>query len=318
MTYEFKSGLGADMSDMLDFKEALGHSRSSYDENLWQFDKFCVIKYPDATELTREIVEDYSRGWDDGRPRSTNCLKTVREFGKYLSSIGKPAYVLPSKFIPQHHRETPYPITDEELRRFFLATDSLESSKNNRLLEYIVPTIFRLQLACGMRPQEVRRLECSDFDFDRNTIYITKGKKNKDRLLSVSQDVMNLCMKYDCIAKRFHPNRKYFFPSVKGNAYGSNSLTHMFHACWEMAGNSTNGKSCTPYDLRHAYATRTLMKWIEEGKDLGTYLPYLSAYMGHERFQDTFYYVHLLPERLAKMPFMDVSSIIPKVGDKDE
>ena len=318
MIYKFKSGLGADMSDMLDFKEALGHSRSSYVGSLQQFDNFCSIKHPNATELTREVVDDYCRGWDDGRPRNANCMRTVREFGKYLSSIGRPAYVLPSKFIPKNHPETPYPISDEELRRFFLATDSLESNKNNRLLEYIVPTIFRLQLACGMRPQEVRKLECADFDFNKNTIYITKGKKNKDRLLSVSQEVMDLCRKYDCIAKRLRPDRRYFFPSVRGEAYGSDGLVRMFHICWEMGGNNTSGKSCTPYDLRHAFATRTLMKWIEDGRDLGTYLPYLSAYMGHDRFQDTLYYVHLLPDRLAKMPFMDVSDIIPKAGDEDE
>lgn len=318
MKCEFKSGLAPDMEAMLDFKVALGHSRSSYDENLLQFDRFCVSKHPDARELTREVVDDYCGGWDNGRPRSPNCMKTVRELGKYLSSIGRPAYVLPSKFIPRQRRNVPYPITDEELRKFFHATDSLESSKNNRLLEYMVPTMFRLQFACGMRPQEVRRLQCVDLNFNDNTIYITKGKKNKDRLLSVSKDVMDICRNYDGIARGMHPERSYFFPSTKGGPYGSDGFTHMFHVCWSMAGNDARNAPCTPYDLRHAYATRMLMGWIEDGKDIGTCLPYLSAYMGHDRFQDTLYYVHLLPERLAKMGFMDVQGIIPEVADCED
>lgn len=56
------------------------------------------------------------------------------------------------------------------------------------------------------------------------------------------------------------------------------------------------------------------MGWIEQGKDLDAYIPYLSTYMGHERFQDTYYYVHMLPQRLAKMAYMEVGGIIPEVG----
>jgi hypothetical protein len=35
--------------------------------------------------------------------------------------------------------------------------------------------------------------------------------------------------------------------------------------------------------------------------------------MGHEDFSSTFYYIHLLPERLAKMEFMHIEGIIPEV-----
>ena len=31
-------------------------------------------------------------------------------------------------------------------------------------------------------------------------------------------------------------------------------------------------------------------------------LPYLRAYMGHEKFSDTAYYIHILPERLMVSP----------------
>ena len=38
-------------------------------------------------------------------------------------------------------------------------------------------------------------------------------------------------------------------------------------------------------------------------------LPYLRAYMGHEKFEDTAYYIHILPDRLLKSPGVDWESI---------
>lgn len=45
-------------------------------------------------------------------------------------------------------------------------------------------------------------------------------------------------------------------------------------------------------------------------------LPYLSAYMGHTQFDDTAYYIHLLPEKLRKSPAIDwkkFEKIFPEV-----
>jgi len=41
------------------------------------------------------------------------------------------------------------------------------------------------------------------------------------------------------------------------------------------------------------------MRWVEEGRDIRAWLPYLAAYMGHQKYSSTAWYVHLLPERLA-------------------
>ncbi len=317
MKYVFQSGFAPDIEKMLQFKESLGHRGESYWSSLRQFDRFCAESYPGIGQLTKNVVDDFSAG-ANGIPRSPGCLKAVRELGKYLVSTGQDAYVIPAGFTRQPKADAPYPVTDEELRRFFAATDRLESSKNNRLLEYMIPVMFRLQFACGMRPQEARRLKCTDFNFLKNTIYISESKKHKDRLLAVRPEIMEMCRKYDCIAGRLKPGRTYFFPSVRDEAYGAQGVTEMFHKCWEMAGNSIPGHPCTPYDLRHAYASRVLMGWIEQGKDLDACLPYLSTYMGHERFQDTYYYVHMLPQRLSRMEFMGVSGIVPEVEDAEK
>ncbi|MGN8807632.1 tyrosine-type recombinase/integrase, partial [Blautia sp. HCP3S3_B11] len=52
-----------------------------------------------------------------------------------------------------------------------------------------------------------------------------------------------------------------------------------------------------------------LQGWIDGGKNLYVMLPYLRAYMGHQSFSDTVYYIHLLPDRLMKSPGIDWEKI---------
>lgn len=56
-----------------------------------------------------------------------------------------------------------------------------------------------------------------------------------------------------------------------------------------------NVEFCRHY-FRHNYASRVLLLWLEEGKDLNAWLTYLSAYMGHDNLRAIFYYINLLPE----------------------
>lgn len=75
-----------------------------------------------------------------------------------------------------------------------------------------------------------------------------------------------------------------------------------------------------PYDLRHAFATRNLIRWMDNGMDINNLIPYLSTYMGHSELNNTFYYIHLLPERISNSSGIDWKrfSEIYKDGDCDE
>jgi len=127
---------------------------------------------------------------------------------------------------------------------------------------------------------------------------------------------MALCRKYDSIAQSYFPDRIYFFPVQSGDAYSPKWLIDTFHKCWKLFGNNKSSKRCVPYSLRHNFATRTLLRWAKEKKDFNVYLPYLSNYMGHATFKCTYYYVHLLPEKLRCMDFMGSHRVIPEVSDE--
>lgn len=315
-SYEYTSGFAADICGMLTFKEALGHKTSSFAADLLCFDRFCVDRHPEDNVLTQELAFAWCM---DGRKKqmAPHRMHKIREFGKYLLNIGKAAYVLPSALIPHKKAELPYLLTDSETELFFTAADNYPHRDNSPLVEYTVPVIFRLIYACGMRPQEARRLKRTDFDYSKNSIYIEESKWCKDRRLIVDTSLMGTCRKYDSIANEHFPERTAFFPNQYGKTYSHGWLTATFHKCWELSGIGNARGICVPYDLRHNYATKTLMRWVSEGKDLDAYIPYLCAYMGHATFRSTYYYVHLLPEKLAALDFMKTKGIIPEVPDEN-
>ena len=65
-----------------------------------------------------------------------------------------------------------------------------------------------------------------------------------------------------------YPGTEIFFPNRNGNRHGAQAISTLFHKCWEMAGNpDVLRRYCTPYILRHNFATQTLTRWMEEGRD---------------------------------------------------
>ena len=51
----FKYELVSAYNDMLDIKVSLGFSRHNYTSHILRFIDFCTNKYPDASEITKEV-----------------------------------------------------------------------------------------------------------------------------------------------------------------------------------------------------------------------------------------------------------------------
>ncbi len=57
---------------------------------------------------------------------------------------------------------------------------------------------------------------------------------------------------------------------------------------------------------------------MKEGKDLNAMLPYLSAYLGHEQFSQTAYYLHLVPELFSQINPLDINEFAKLLPEVDE
>jgi integrase len=316
MMYVYRSNFAGRIMNMLEQRLMLGYAIENYNHVYANFDRFCTANYPDETTLTQEVALAWC---NDAKGNAGNKRAVlIRAFGRYLIAEGEKAFIIPTMFFPYRKPALPYILSDAELKSFFEATDRLPSNMRHPLLEYTIPVVFRLQYACGLRPQEVRKLKRTDINIYDKTLYVSDGKHYKDRRLAVDDYVMEICRKYDRIAETINPGRTYFFQSPAGGAYSSCWLSDNFARCWEMSHNGEKRSNCYPYSLRHRYATETLMRWVDEGKELDAWIPLLSAYMGHSSFSATYYYIHLLPERLARLNYMRTNHIIPEAIEYEE
>lgn len=305
---EFVSSFAAHLDTMLDYRVARGYKKKTHTICLLKFDKFCADNFPEEEKLTREIVH----AWIDSETITTRSLSgaasIIRQFGRHLNAVGEEAYILPDKFAPSRSAFAPYLFTDDELSMLFAEIGRLPQKKNEPFLHEIAPVLFRLIYTCGLRPNEGRELLTQNVDLATGEILITNTKKNKERVVVMSDDMLSLCRRYDVRRTIFCNGNPYFFPASDGNAIVNTKIHAALNRAWNTA-------TCTPdnilprsirvYDLRHRFASACLNRWLDEKRDLMAMLPYLRAYMGHDSLSETAYYIHILPENLVKSPSID-------------
>jgi len=302
--------------DMLKLRESLGYSVCLNPQLIRGLITFCGSNYTESNSITKEMLDDWLQNMEFKTNGTHNAAITmIRGFARYLKSVGVSAFIPGEEYSVRHIRYAPYIFTDIELTRLFEAIDSLPPHCSSPLREYIVPVLFRMMYCCGMRPSEPPSLLYEDVNLKNGEVYIRQSKGYKDRRILMSPDLTNLCREY---ASRML-SQKYFFERSVGVRISAEWVTNQFHWCWRNSGLPKRGNP-RPYDLRHNFATRTLMRWVNEGKDISALTSYLSEYMGHSEFSATFYYIHLIPERLLKSSGIDwtrFSKIYPEVNDED-
>lgn len=311
----FTSNLAPIIKEYLEHRNTLGYSKRQ-EYYLARFDNYCREHHPDLETLTKESV----RGWvsyETTRRRGSmeKQVSSIRMLAQYM---GNGAYILPTTAVSKRPKHMPYILTDDELRRLFHAADNIKEGKHYRKstsLKLIFPTLLRLQYACGLRPNEVRLIKRNNINFNTGEILIekTKGHKgHRERIVVMSDDMLEQCRKYDLVRTVENPKSEYLFVRADGAHVSTQQLNYTFNFCWRQANPDAPSNMLPrvrPYDLRHRFASTVLQKWLNEGRDLFAMLPYLQAYMGHEKFSDTAYYIHLLPENLLNSPGIDWSAI---------
>ena len=274
-------------------KQAVGYKYRTDAGHLKRFDQFTLEKYPQATTLTKEIVLDWCRKKTyEAQANQNSRASIIRQFGKYLDSIGENAYILPKSYYPTEQQYVPYIYTDEELAKFFSETDKCQYCCECPYRHLIMPVIFRMIYMCGLRVSEARLLKVADVDLENGVLTIHQSKKDNSRLVPMSDFLTKLCRNF---SRQVHLNsteNDYYFPALNGKPMTIVNVYHNFRRFLWRAGISHGGRGCGPriHDFRHVFAVHCLKKWAEQGKDLTVYLPILKTYMGHDSFNETAYY----------------------------
>lgn len=315
-----KSLLSEKINAALNYRKSIGKTTQNYYYSLCHFDRFCVEYYPNLSCVTKELA--WAWVYQISNTESLNIrsrISAINFLSGYLKSLGEEAYTFPDAMLSYRYHPHPYMFTDEELSRLFSAMDHYPYSKNSPLRHKIVPVAFRLIYTCGLRPNEGRQLKQKHINLDNGEILITATKQDRERIIVMSDDMLELCCQYASYKKHVGHDTKseYFFPTPSGNCYTRDAFSKMFRKCWQLANpDVTNLPRVRIYDLRHRFASAVLNKWTDEKRDLSAMLPYLRTYMGHRDLSSTEYYIHLLPEKLIKSSGIGwdvLEKIIPEV-----
>jgi integrase/recombinase XerD len=97
------------------------------------------------------------------------------------------------------------------------------------------------------------------------------------------------------------PAQEAFFLSPTGRRVGSQQAAGTLHRLADRSGIETPERRRPPrlYDFRHSFAVNTLLDWHRQGVDVWERLPVLSAYLGHLRPANTYWYLEAAPELMA-------------------
>lgn len=297
----FHEELLDNFSKMMVYREAAGYATKSYVSSITPFLNYCGENHPNASAITREMVDNWLEKKRYSANSQASFISCIRQYTRFINFLGGNAFVPDDDYSVRRIPFFPYVFTDFELKTLFDSFDGCVGGTRNKNFhpELVVPPIFRVMYCCGMRPSEPLRLFCNDVNLESGDVYIRETKNNKDRHIIMSEDLRSLCSKYDEMAG----DRTWFFEH-EGKPYSIGWVDSQFRSCWNRSGLQAHGRP-RPYDLRHAFATRNIMKWIDKNLDVMALLPFLSTYMGHAEIISTLYYVHILSERIRKSAGID-------------
>jgi len=322
MSVVFKSHFAKQLEEFLSQKRALGYSYSNL-ADFRIFDHMCEAQFPTETELTPEICNTWATRRKNETVQTVNRrLPFIREFARYLIRSGEKAYILPPGTVKGAKRYIPHIYSHAELTEIWKAADNIKSSKQNPIQHIILPVILRLLFCSGIRPSEAFKLTMQDVNLKSGKLFIAKSKGNRDRIVMLRGGILNICHKFNDEMNTLFPDRVFFFARSITEPYGHRWLNYIYRELLRsLQIENRYGLPPRLYDLRHSFATHRLYQWLKDGKDLHTVMPYLSAYMGHSKIRDTYYYIHLVPgmyEEMSGFQYESPEDIFPKVVSLDE
>lgn len=287
------------IKEFLEYKKQNGYVYTTAGYHLNNYLDFSINHSPGENIPGKDTVHAFLNKYVGTPGNLYNLAAVLREFSRYLIGLGyTSAYVIPRGKVSLPAPVQPYLFTDDEIKAFFIACDSLSHDYHVPKRHLVLPAMYRLLYCCGLRCKEARTLKIENVHLAENYIDILQSKGPKSRRLFITQELSDYLGAYNMRMNHIFTGRTFFFPARKDAPYGASAFQRNFLKIWYTAfpGKKGDGISIRAYDFRHHFAYANMNRWLREGKDINVMLPYLMRYMGHQDIQNTLYYFHLVPD----------------------
>ena len=276
------------------------HTVMAYKCDLEQFSSFLKKQYEieDILSVNSEIVRSYIIDLKDTglKNRSVNRkVSVLRSFYNYclreklmrvtpllgVKSLKQPKEL--AKFVPEH-----------DIKK-------MHFEQNDDFVVRRDEVVFEILYQTGMRQAELRSVQDEDVDYGAKTIKV-HGKRNKDRIIPIGEELLNMINYYMKIRDSRFPIRDNSLLIVddKGNGVTPRFMYNLIH---DILKDITTIEQKSPHVLRHTFATHMLNR----GADIRA----IQKLLGHSSLNSTQIYTHNTIDKLK-----DVYKKAHPYGDK--
>lgn len=186
-----------------------------------------------------------------------------------------------------NQRDTLTVLNQKEIKQLFTATNQSHQDPKIRSRDKAMLVCL---YSCAMRRNELENIKLKDILFDKQRIFISKGKNYKERFVPINKYNLQLLEEYiydyrplfykanECEALLLNYRGK----TLKGQSF-ANRLKTIIKATENQ---ELIKRNITPHSLRHSIATHLL----EQGADIEQ----ISKFLGHSSLESTQIYTHFL------------------------
>ncbi len=318
--YQYISIIAPYINGFIAEKRSLGYIYNSEAYILKRFDNYCIDNGLDDPVITKQFLKKWmEHRSSEGASYQTKRISIVRGLLLYMNVFGVNTYI-PHHFSKIDHH-VPHILCKNEVVAFFHSVDTHLPQKRYLRLANEYKIIFRVIYCCGLRNSEACNLKISDVDLIKGKVTILQSKGNKDRIVYLPEDLVELCRQYkDYIKKSLSFEPYWFFPSSNvDRPFRNSTIDRKFNEIWNRTPYAIScDRKPTVQGLRHSFVVKRMNLWMEQGVDLTVMMPYLSKHLGHKSVNETFYYYHQVEEAFRIIRLKDTVSdeVIPEVDDE--
>lgn len=266
-----------------------------------------------ASYITQALALAWAKRPKNVQPsRWAARLSYVRQFARYRSASDPRTQIPPPGLLPfKPKRARPYLYSATEIKRLLRTTLNTPLSpycshrERCALLPRVYYCLFGLLSSSGLRLGEACNLDLKDVDLRSAVLMIRGAKFGKDRVVTLHPSTCKVLADYITRRQRHwkgRPVSSYLFVSSRGNRLDRGQIHRKFYAMSRRIGlrGATDSHGPRLHDMRHVFATTTLVNWYRSNEDPERRLPLLSTFLGHVHVCDTQWYLNASPELMRE------------------
>lgn len=262
-------------------------------------------------DITRDSIKEYyynhlknRTNYKFGGALSSNHLnkhlQALYKFCDYLRQSGR--LIIPTLNIrwEERAREIPEVLTEEEIKQLYKACD-MYPQRSDRKPQWLYPALalrdkamLAIYYGCGLRRNEGLHIDLNDILFDKQLLYVKKGKNYKERFVPISKAGIKHLENYLYDARPYlikSEKEEAFFINERGKRMqGQMMLLRLDQLVTRTENTVLQEKEIGLHSLRHSIATHLLAN--------GMRLEKIKDFLGHDSLESTQIYTHLIEKEL--------------------